>query len=387
MLKSLLRPVLSPVMRGMLEVAGSALRPLVATEYVDYTVTPASWNFLGSSYNGSTYFLKEDSSNGWHLAYPGKTINSGSREILMAEVKPSTRTWAVLINGGSARFNLSTGVVGTITNCFGYGIKPLSDGWFEISIAPHVIAAGANVAPSSGDILPNYQGDNVSGIYVRNVRQNLFRHGKTTPNPSLASSASTITRTVTPKYRGGLLMGDSFAVDSATDATKTVNNTSTNMMMVPIGTGGRTLTQINAAFTTDVGSYDPSFAVLQGGINDINSAGADPLATMQAQVAAFIASCAAVNTFPVLTKLPPDKAYVAWSATRQGWMDAYNAWITSYAAAAKLPLIDLPSILSTDGQTLSAGYNSGDGLHPNAAGYAAIGSALVAALDGVVLRG
>ena len=182
-------------------------------------------------------------------------------------------------------------------------------------------------------------------------------------------------------------MGDSFAVQSATDATHQVNNTATNMVMVPMGTGGRTLTQINTAFTTDVGGYDPSFAVLQGGINDINLAGADPVATMQAQVATFIANCAAVSIFPVLTKLPPDKAYVSWSATRQGWMDTYNAWITTYAATAKLPLIDLPAILSTDGQTLSAGYNSGDGLHPNAAGYAAIGAALVAALDAIVLRG
>ena len=182
-------------------------------------------------------------------------------------------------------------------------------------------------------------------------------------------------------------MGDSFAVASTTDATKTVNNTSTNMMMTPVGTGGRTLTQINAAFTTDVSSFDPSFAVLQGGINDINSAGADPLTTMQTQVAAFVANCAAVNIFPVLTKLPPDKNYSSWSLARQGWMDAYNAWITTFAAAGKYPLIDLPAILSDDGQTLKASYDSGDGLHPNASGYAAIGSALVAALDSVVLRG
>ena len=34
-----------------------------------------------------------------------------------------------------------------------------------------------------------------------------------------------------------------------------------------------------------------------------------------------------------------------------------------------------------DGQTLDAGFDSGDGLHPNAAGYNAIGDAIVTALD------
>jgi lysophospholipase L1-like esterase len=359
----------------------------VATVYTDYVVVPASWIFIGASYNSETYFLKEDASNGWHLSYPTKAVTSGAQGILVAEVKPSTRTWALLNLGGYVYFNLGSGVVGTFVNTVGYGIKALADGWFELSIAPSITAANGWVANASGDSSGHYQGDNVSGIYARNVRQNLFRHGKTSYNPSPGSSASTITRLPTPKYRGGLLMGDSFAVASTTDATKTVNNTSTNMMMVPVGTGGRTLTQINTAFTTDVSSFDPSFAVLQGGINDINSAGADPLTTMQAQVAEFIANCAAVDIFPVLTKLPPDKNYASWSSARQGWMDTYNAWITSYAATTRIPLIDLPAVLSTDGQTLEASYDSGDGLHPNAAGYAAIGAALVAALDSVLLTG
>ena len=359
----------------------------IPTVYIDYAVAPASWIFLGASYNSGTYFLKEDASNGWHLAYPTNNITSGARGILVAEVKPSTRTWALLNLGGYVYFNLGSGVVGTFVNTVGYGIKALADGWFEISIAPNTTAANGWVANASGDSSGNYQGDNVSGIYARNVRQNLFRHGKTTFNASPGSSASTITRLPTPKYRGGLLMGDSFAVPSTTDATKTVNNTSTNMMMVPVGTGGRTLTQINAAFTTDVSSFDPSFAVLQGGINDINLAGSDPVATMQAQVNVFINNCVAVNIFPVLTKLPPDKNYTAWSSTRQAWMDAYNSWITTFAETANLPLIDLSSILSTDGQTLRAEYDSGDGLHPNAAGYAAIGAVLVATLDSVILTG
>ena len=359
----------------------------VATVYTDYVVVPASWIFLGASYNSGTYFLKEDASTGWHISYPTNAITSGARGILVAEVKPSTRTWALLNLGGYVYFNLGSGVVGTFVNTVGYGIKALADGWFEVSIAPSITAANGWVANASGDSAGNYQGDNISGIYARNVRQNLFRHGKTTVNASPGASASTITRLPTPKYRGGLLMGDSFAVPSTTDATKTVNNTSTNMMMVPVGTGGRTLTQINAAFTTDVSSFDPSFAVLQGGINDINLAGSDPVATMQAQVNVFINNCVAVNIFPVLTKLPPDKNYTAWSSTRQAWMDAYNSWITTFAETANLPLIDLSSILSTDGQTLRAEYDSGDGLHPNAAGYAAIGAVLVATLDSVILTG
>lgn len=358
-------------------IAGMGSAP---TTYTQWAVLPANWQFIGASYNSGTLYLKEDGTSGWHLSYPTKNIVGGPRGVLIAEVKADTRSWVRLDLGGYGYFDASNGSFGSFTNAASWGGRDLGSGWREVVLATAVTSANGWVALATGNGAAIYQGNNTNGIYLRNVRQVLFREGRTPPT-TLASVASTVTRYSTPRYRGGLLMGDSFAVASATDPTKTVNSTATNMVMAAVGTGGRTLAQILAAFTTDVGLFDPSFVVIQGGINTINLASSDPTASMQSDIVSIVAACASANILPVLTKLPPDKAYSLWTSQRQGWMDTHNAWITGYATTNNIRLLDLPTLLSDDGQTLKASFDSGDGLHPNATGYAAYGAAIVALLE------
>lgn len=368
-------------------IAALTARPPVSTTYTDYVVLPANWALIAANYNAGTQFLTESAGNNFHLAYPANAaqFTPNKRHVFIAEAKAATRTRFQIRSGGYSTFDLSSGENLGGANCFSYSMKPLSDGWYECMMVPHVTNSDVNliIENASGDII--YVGDGTSGLQVRNVRIAEFKHGRIGVNQSQSSLPSTVAVSPTYKYRGGMLLGDSFATPSSTDPTKRVNDVSQRMLMVPAGTGGRTLAQIVAAFTTDVGFYAPSFCVLQGGINTINSASSNPLASMQSSVADFVAACQAIGAAPVLVNLPPDKTYVSWSLVRQGWMNAYNLWLPGYAASIDARMIDILTVLSADGETLRASMDSGDGLHPNAAGYAAIGDAYVEALDNVLL--
>lgn len=359
----------------------------VSTTYTDYALAPANWTFLNASYNSGTQRLTENTANSFHIAYVtgGVATPTGVKPVAIIEAKPDTRSIVQLRAGGFVSFNLSTGQSLGGANVRVTSIRPMPDGWFELIIVSTVenSAAQALLCDSSNAI--NYPGDGVSGLFIRNPRIAAFRNGRIKANPSPSNVAASVSVSPTYKYRGGMLMGDSFAVPSAIDPTVRANNTSVTMLLVPAGTGGRTLAQVNAAFVTDVSTYDPSFAVLQAGINTVASATSDPQAGMQSEIASFVSLCSARNIAPVLTNLPPFQGWTNWSSQRQTWWAAYNAWIPGYAASIGVPMLNVLGILSDDGATLKASFNSGDNLHPNADGYAALGDGLVALLDNVLL--
>ena len=350
--------------------------------FMDYALSSPSWALFNASYDQGTLLLRENTSIALHHAYLSSSYPLG-KAAFTVEVKPAGRNWVKIGYNGYMYFDIQDGAAGASSNIAAYGIRPLSDGWYEISVASAsdtnsnadlVIAAVDNGGP--------YQGNGTSGVLVRNPRFVSFREGKSAAH-TLSSSPVKITDPYY-KYRGGVTIGDSFTADA--NYTKHANAVSTHLLVVNKGIGGQTLSQIVGRFDTDVASYSPSFVLLMGGINDINNSTSDPLSSMQSQVQFFVSKCNSINAVPVLTTLPPDKNYPGyWTPERQAWMDTYNAWISSYASSKGYALIDLKNLLSTDGITLKAAYDSGDHLHPNTAGYNAIGNEIVALLDNVPL--
>lgn len=365
--------------------ADAVVNVAVAFTVVEYAILPMK-GFISASYNSGTLALTEGVGSNFHLAYPANYAGTlpANFPAFVVEAKPNGRSWLQLAAGGIAGFDVTNGVVGTVTNCTCYGIKALASGWYELSMCANVAATQFDIRLEDADNSPNYVGDGTSGIFLRNYRIADFKHGKV-PAHTLQSALFTYQIPLPyAKYRGGVAMGDSFTADLT--YTKRVNNTSTNVLLVPKGTGGETLAQVVAHFSANATPFAPSFVLLMAGINTINAAASDPNAGMQGEIATFVAACLAIDAIPVLCKIPPDKAYVSWSANRQTWADTFNAWLASYATTNGYVLIDLPAILATgDGQTLDAGFDSGDGLHPNTAGYNAIGDAIVTALDSETL--
>ncbi len=345
---------------------------------MDYARLAANWTFVSASYNVGLGKLIEAVGNNWHWGkITADIVVPSSRAMLIVEAKAAERSWLYMTCGGSVYFDLANGVVGTVTNVKGYGIRSLGDGWYECTIAPSVASALPAIGSATGDGAGIYIGDGASGVLLRKFRCVEFREGKIEDH-TRAATAAAFQASVNYKYRGGVALGDSMTFDQT--YTKRVNNTSLHMFLTASGVGGNTLAQILARYDADVRPYNASFIYLMAGINDIINAVADPNAAMQQTVKDIIGK--ATGSIPVLTTLPPFKNYASWSAARQGWADTYNAWVPVYAAENDYKYIDLKTLLAdVDGQTLKAAWDSGDGLHPNTAGYNAAGDLLVTDLD------
>lgn len=138
------------------------------------------------------------------------------------------------------------------------------------------------------------------------------------------------------------------------------------------GVSGNKLSDMLARFSTDVVGLSPNNVIIQGGVNDAYAL--RTLASMQSDVEDMVALSTAANIAPILTTIPPSKGNVAYTTAIQTLVDQYNYWIEDYATTNDYQLIDLNIVLAdTDGMTLKAEYDSGDFLHPNTAGYTALG--------------
>ena len=91
-------------------------------------------------------------------------------------VKAAERTWArvnLTTQAGGIRgayINLSTGALGTISGATTATVTALADGWYRVSVAADIGAAGAGealqvyIATADGTI--SYDGNGTSGIYI-----------------------------------------------------------------------------------------------------------------------------------------------------------------------------------------------------------------------------
>lgn len=149
------------------------------------------------------------------------------------------------------------------------------------------------------------------------------------------------------------------------------------------GTGGDTFADANNVgasvenrFTADVITFGADWVIVQAGVNDMISAAVDtdPNPNMEAAAAAMVSAALSNGIRIDFMNTTPFGNHVSYSAQREGYRVAWNAWLLSYCATNNIKHYDIASVLAdpTDSTVVLAAYDNGDGLHPNGAGAQAI---------------
>lgn len=136
------------------------------------------------------------------------------------------------------------------------------------------------------------------------------------------------------------------------------------------GISGQTTPQMLLRFRADVIALKPKAVVILAGTNDIaGNTGAATSEQIEGNLASMVELAQAHGIVVVLASLLP--------AARYGWapevkpveqIAALNRWIAAYSREHDLVRIDYFTPMADAGSALKKEY-SGDGVHPNAAGY------------------
>lgn len=147
------------------------------------------------------------------------------------------------------------------------------------------------------------------------------------------------------------------------------------------GISGQTTQQMLLRFRQDVIELKPAAVVILAGTNDVaGNTGPASVEEICGNLASMAELARAHGVKVVLATLVPAAAY-PWAKEVQpiGKIGAINAWIRDYAAQNGLTLVDYFAAMN-DGHGGLRPELSGDGVHPNAAGYAIMQRALSAPL-------
>lgn len=111
----------------------------------------------------------------------------------------------------------------------------------------------------------------------------------------------------------------------------------------------------------------------QGGINDIRTG--VPVTVLEAAQQSLISSAHAAGVRVLLCTLTPMAGSSGDNSTEESALAAYNAWVLSGSSGAD-GVVDFNAALTNGAGALAAAYDSGDHLHPNLAGTAALADAV-----------
>ena len=191
-------------------------------------------------------------------------------------------------------------------------------------------------------------------------------------------------------FSQGLLVGDSFSAAANWPASVT------RFPLSIVAAGGDKLTDQTVTTLQANINANPNadFVIIQGGVNDLTNVG-DPQTAAQIQTAVTTMQqiCRSAGKQVVIMEVGPYAGSASWAAGEQVHLDNYNAWITT-ESAAQTDTSEIPIYAVLEGDTTadtlsliangdSVTYDSGDALHPNAAGYVLIGSQADTALEAI----
>jgi lysophospholipase L1-like esterase len=148
---------------------------------------------------------------------------------------------------------------------------------------------------------------------------------------------------------------------------------------VASGVPGQTCGQIQSRLSGELASNSPKILHILCGTNDIwwssNPKGAEQ------QIATMVQQGNADGVRVILATIPPvrfDKT-ITLPATFNTQVTTLNAWIRSFATTNQVQLVDYEAIMRDSSGQIDAGYTD-DGVHPNAAGYQVMTSAITPVL-------
>jgi len=148
------------------------------------------------------------------------------------------------------------------------------------------------------------------------------------------------------------------------------------------GISGQTTAQMLVRFQADVVALHPAMVHIMAGTNDIaGNTGPVSMQDVQNNIVAMVTLARANGIKVVLASIPPAARFTWRPAIKPvAQIAAMNAWLKDYAHKAGAAWVDYFSLMATPDGAMRPDFTL-DGVHPNAAGYAAI-KALSASVTG-----
>jgi len=144
------------------------------------------------------------------------------------------------------------------------------------------------------------------------------------------------------------------------------------------GVGGDTTAMMLARLQNEcLARADAEYVIVLGGINDINLG--FTAATIKTNLQSIYTATQAAGSKVVACTILPFKPYATWNAGTQAILEEVNAWILATATGIDYRVDTYTALLDPGvAYTFLPAYNSGDNLHPSAAGNVALANAIYA---------
>jgi lysophospholipase L1-like esterase len=179
-----------------------------------------------------------------------------------------------------------------------------------------------------------------------------------------------------------------FVGDSITEAWKASDPRLFLHDILDRGISGQTTAQMLVRFRTDVIELRPRVVHIMAGTNDIaGNTGPTSLALIEGNIESMVEQAQCHHIQVMLASIPP-AARIPWSPRVAPAKNivAINTWLRNYAKRRRIVFVDYYAVLS-DGRGGFKASLSDDGVHPNAAGYMAMGPLARAGLKRVMSEG
>lgn len=132
----------------------------------------------------------------------------------------------------------------------------------------------------------------------------------------------------------------------------------------------------------EVRGHSPAAVVIKECGAYFDSGGGTDLGYLQSRMVQAIDFARSIGAIPVpATVLPVDVGYGGCTGAQLDDIRSFNRWLRDYASARGYTVMDYCARIADESGELPRPYHDGDGLHPNQAGYSALGPIVVPTLE------